>query len=138
MQRPRKVRVEFYAIDGHDQVGGKRRFVKIDRCPVVQAPDPPGFDGRHDRHAEGLLRQAVARKDLALARLRAAAVAAHRRHEKRESAELLERCDGRLHDFKQVPDAAAPHRDGDFRTRAHPLRDVRVLQRTAHGCGRVL
>ena len=84
----------------------------MDRKAFGRLADDDRFHAGPDRAAAELFGDAVAFDDLPLPRSRAAAVAAHGRHDERLGPQRLEMLDRRLDDQVDVGDAAAAGRDG--------------------------
>src|SRR5262249_7655126 len=108
-----KIGVRLDARDGHHRVGFEGVFVPPDRLAPAVAADLPTGHVRFHGHAEVVLADAVLGEQLPLPFTRRAAVAAHRGDDERLRAQVAEAVEGRLHQHRDVLDAAAAAADGD-------------------------
>ena len=102
--------------------------VDVQRKTFGRAADDHGFHAGADRAADRCLGDAVGRQDFKLAFRGAAAVAAHRGHEKRPGAQDLEKLHGRPQDRGDIGDTPAAGGDGDALSRLHAAVQLQPAQ----------
>ena len=133
-----EVGVQLYAVDRDDEVGFIGCAVEPDGAAVGAVAKINGVHRCHNGNAETLLRDPVAREDLALALLRAAAVAAHGGDDKGLRTQFFERVYRRFDDGIEILDAAAADADGDTHAGLDERADLRLCELCAHRAGHIL
>ena len=127
------------AVDDQNAVGLRGEAVEEDRHAVGRFADLHGLHVALDGQAQRRRPQPVALQHLALAFGRAAAVAAHGRHQERLGATRSDGVDQRGDDRLDAADAAAAHADGNALSRLDRSRAwgfVVVGRRRGRGCQR--
>ena len=112
-------RMGFDAAADQHVIGLAGRAIDVQGKPFGRTAHDRGFHARTDRAADRCLGDAVRLQHLPLAFGRAAAVAAHGRHEERFGPQRAEMFRGRPQDHGDVGDPAAAGRDGDALPRLH-------------------
>ena len=121
--------VRLDAVADDDAVGLGRVLVDLHRIAVVRgAADHLRFHRAAHRAAHVFRSDAVARQHLALPFGERAAVTAHRRHDERFRAHLLDKIDDALDDGRVIADAAAARADGDAHARTDEAADLLLME----------
>jgi len=116
------------AIDDDDGVGLGGKLVDVDGQPVVELGQLHDLHRRADRRPDRLFGNAEMRKDFRLAFRCRTAVAAHRRHDERSPAGLLNRVDCHLRQQGDIGDAPAADGNRDGIARPNPVDRARFFQ----------
>src|SRR5690606_2206120 len=94
----REARVRLHAIDDEHVIGSMGMLIEVNRKTVRRAADDHRLHRRADLAAHALGRDSVASEECELTFGRRSAVAAHRRHEKRNGPDPLQMINSRLED----------------------------------------
>src|SRR5262249_25113170 len=120
--------VGFDAVDDEDVIGPGSIAREVNGDALRRTVQNDGFHVAPDRAAAETLGDAVIGENAPLSLGRAAAVAAHGRHDERLRAEVLEMVHRRLNDEMDASDAAAAGGDGDALSGPDTRAEVEPLQ----------
>lgn len=114
---PVEIGMGFDAIDENDVIGAKGFNAAVDWSAALALADLADFHRGADFSVHGGFGHAVGGEQFCLAAGAGAAVAAHRRKDKRLGPGGAKEIESGADDFSKVGDAAASHADGDGRAR---------------------